>query len=102
MFDITLIRFSLIALSVSCGALFGCASQPTQVDLQFGMASKVAFLGQQAVPDTAHLSAAARTVDGLTMKSAIDRYQKSFETLPLPINIFNIGVGTPMPSSSQR
>ena len=102
MFDISLTRLSLIALSVPCGALLGCANQPTQVDLQFGMASKVAYLGQQAVPDAAHLPAAARTSDGGTMKSAIDRYQKSFETLPLPINIFNIGVGTPMPTSPQR
>lgn len=102
MFEFPVTRFSMPLCGLVCSALVGCASQPTQIDRQFGVASKDAFSRQQIIPDAALSTPVLRTSDGSAMKSAIDRYHKSFEILPVPVNIFNIGVGTPMVASPQR
>jgi hypothetical protein len=102
MLDKTMNRISLTLCLFLCLKLVGCASDPSQTDRQFGLASRDIFNRQQSIADTASLAPSVRTSDGGAMKSAIDRYQKSFETLPVPVNIFNIGVGTPMVGTPQR
>jgi hypothetical protein len=94
---------AIALLYPSIGALFGCSHTPvTEVDRQFGTMSKVAFMEQRAPINAARISTTPHATDGGAMKSAVDRYHKSFETLPTPINIFNIGVGTPTMNAPQR
>ena len=95
-------RISLTICLFLCLKWVGCASDPSQTDRQFGLASRDFFNRQQSSLDTASLVPTVRTTDGGAMKSAIDRYQKSFDTPPVPVNIFNIGVGTPMVGTQQR
>jgi hypothetical protein len=102
MLDKTMNRITLTLCLFVCFKLMGCASDPSQTDRQFGLASRDMFNRQQSITDTASLAPSVRTSDGGAMKSAIDRYQKSFETPPVPVNIFNIGVGTPMVGTPQR
>jgi hypothetical protein len=81
----------LLGASLLLGA---CASSLWTPDATFGEAVRQAQHTQVLDP-TAPLSAPAVSgTDAVIAKSAVDRYQKSFEVLPLPVNVLNIGVGT--------
>lgn len=79
--------------------LGGCVEQPSRLDEEFGSAVTRARAQQVIDPDAPSRQRAPLTVDGQAAKSAVDRYQKSFETPPPPVNVFTIGVGTDSGSS---
>jgi hypothetical protein len=85
--------FTAVFLVAAVG-LTGCAQTPGNTDLQFGNASKRAFMGQVSVQKNPNSGQTLHPTDSVAMKSSIDRYHRSFETLPAPVNIFNIGVGS--------
>ncbi len=95
-------KSTFIVIYLFCIVLSGCANKPTLNDQLFGTAYRAALMEQEAVNEDFNNSLISRTTDGNAMKSAVDRYQKSFETIPLPINIFNIGVGTSSSTSTLR
>ncbi len=76
----------------------GCANYPQQspslVDENFGQAVNRARARQVVDPNASLVQREPRGIDGQAAKSAIDRYQKSFDVPPPPINVMNIGVGT--------
>jgi hypothetical protein len=78
----------------SVAALSACASSIWAPDAQLGQAVRQAQKVQTIDPDAALSKPAETGTDGAIAKAAIDRYQKSFETLPPPVNVLNIGVGT--------
>ena len=89
--------------------LGACSSAPTAVDQHFGAAVRQAQQKQTRYSESAHcpahgtclaherghMHAQASDSDGVTAKSAIDRYQKSFETPAFAPSapIFNFGFG---------
>ncbi len=83
-------------------ALSACASSIWTPDARFGQAVRQAQQLQTIDPDAALREPAQSGSDGAIAKAAIDRYQKSFETLPPPVNVLNIGVGTGAGASGAR
>ena len=80
---------SLLALASQ-----GCANYPSAIDSNFGSAVRQVIAEQTANPNPQANSGKPAQTDGQSAKSAVDRYQKSFDVLPLPTNVFNIGVGS--------
>jgi starvation-inducible outer membrane lipoprotein len=74
--------------------LSACSHYPSAVDNNFGVSTRQTIDLQSANPDAPLRSHTPMTSDGQSAKAAVDRYQKSFEVLPLPTNVFNIGVGS--------
>ena len=75
-------------------ALSARSNYPSNVDDNFGAAVRQNIQMQTVNPDAALESQQAAKSDGQSAKASIDRYQRSFEVLPLPTNVFNIGVGS--------
>ena len=78
-------------LLMSVAGLQACASEPSIIDANFGASLRTALQAQIVHPEP-DPKAPARS-DGQSAKSAIDRYQRSFDVLPPTTNVFNIGVG---------
>ncbi|WP_048440731.1 hypothetical protein [Caenimonas sp. SL110] len=72
----------------------GCAVPTTAVDANFGQALIGARAAQVVDPDAPSRARPALRSDGQAAKSAIDRYQKSFDVPPPPVNVLNIGIGS--------
>lgn len=73
--------------------LAGCVTRAPVVDQHFGEAVNTAKAQQTINPDASLDRDPVAGLDGQAANAAIDRYHKSFETPPQPVNIFNIGVG---------
>ena len=73
--------------------LSGCTTPPSAVDQQFGAAVRNCIAQQTLDPAASMATHAMAVTDGQVAKSAIDRYQKSFQTPPAPTNVLNIGLG---------
>jgi hypothetical protein len=84
------------AAAVLCSALAlsACASSIWTPDALLGQAVRQAQQVQTIDPYAALREPEESGTDGAVAKAAIDRYQKSYETLPPPVNVLNIGVGT--------
>jgi hypothetical protein len=72
----------------------GCSAPRTAVDNRFGQALTNARAAQVVDPDAPSRARAPALTDGQASKSAIDRYQKSFDAPPAPVNVLNIGIGS--------
>lgn len=73
--------------------LSGCTIPPSRVDRQFGLAVRNSIAQQTLNPSASAEVRPMAVTDGQVAKSAIDRYQKSFQTPPAPTNVLNIGLG---------
>lgn len=91
----------LIILGLAAALSAGCAVQPTAVDAQFGQAVTGARAAQVIDPDAPSRGRPQLKADGQSAKSAIDRYQKSFDAPPAPVNVLNIGIGSSASGGSQ-
>ena len=89
-------------LTVATLILGGCASSLWTPDAQFGETVRQARQSQWLDPAAPVSTPMSLGTDGVIAKSAVDRYQKSFEVLPLPVNVLNIGVGTGVGSAGAR
>ncbi len=78
----------------ACLALSACSHDPSAIDQHFGSSVRDAVQRQTANPRPPPPPQFTFTSDGQSAKSAIDRYQKSFDVIPPPANVFNIGVGS--------
>jgi hypothetical protein len=83
-------------------ALSACASSIWAPDAGLGQTVRQAQRLQTIDPQAALRAPVEQGADGAIAKAAIDRYQKSFETLPPPVNVLNIGVGTGVNASGTR
>ncbi|MCB1907099.1 MAG: hypothetical protein KDH15_07000 [Rhodocyclaceae bacterium] len=75
--------------------LGACASTTSRLDSRFGESTAI-LQAQQTADPGAPLRNRDRMVTGFearTASLAVDRYYRSFEKPPRPVNIFNIGVG---------
>jgi len=75
--------------------LSACASTTSRMDLRFGQSMSI-LQAQQTADPAAPLRNSDRLVAGFEARTAsvvVDRYYKSFEKPPRPVNIFNIGLG---------
>ena len=80
-------------LTVTSFTLSGCATDPYVVEPALGKTIRDAMAQQTLNPEAVRQSAVQTGTDGVIWKSAIDRYQKSFEVPPPPVNVMNIGLG---------
>ncbi len=92
-------RLYILLAAASLAA--GCAAPLLVVDGNFGRAVNGAKAGQVIDPDAPSRRRSPAVTDGQAAKSAVDRYQKSFESPPPPINVLNIGIGSGGSSASQ-
>jgi hypothetical protein len=83
---------SMILLS-SLLLLTACSHYPSKVDDNFGKSVRSALIAQIADLKAPESFTFESNTDGRSMKSAVDRYQRSFEIPPPATNVFNIGVG---------
>jgi hypothetical protein len=84
----------LIPLALAAAlAAAGCSAPRTAVDDRFGQAVTGARAAQVVDPDAPLRVRPAPRSDGQAAKSSIDRYQKSFDAPPAPVNVLNIGIG---------
>lgn len=89
----TLIKCRIGAL-VAIGMMTGCAPATPRMDQHFGEAVNTAKAQQTVNPDASRNADPVAGLDGPAAKFTIDRYQKSYQTPPPPINVFTIGVGS--------
>lgn len=82
----------LAGVCAAC-VLGGCAEAPTRTDQMFGDAVRAATASQIIDPDASRNLTPPAGMEGAAAKSTIDRYQKSFEAPPAPVNVFTIGMG---------
>jgi type IV pilus biogenesis protein CpaD/CtpE len=75
-------------------AMGACSHTPSTVDDNFGFSVRQLVKTQIANPHAPTNTTSPAPSDGQSAKSAIDRYQQSFDSIPLPTNVFNIGVGS--------
>jgi hypothetical protein len=81
----------LIAAAALCS---GCANYLYAEPPGFGQSVVGARASQVIDPNAPSKARAAPVADGQAAKAAVDRYQKSFETPPAPVNVLNIGIGS--------
>ena len=74
--------------------LAGCVSRAPVVDQHFGEAVSTAKAQQTINPDASRDRDPVAGLDGQAANAVVDRYHKSYETPPQPVNVFNIGVGS--------
>jgi hypothetical protein len=72
----------------------GCATDPYGVQPALGKSVRDAMAQQTLNPDSARQRYDPSGTDGVILKSAIDRYQTSYEVPPPPVNVMNIGLGS--------
>jgi hypothetical protein len=82
----------LVIFTIHC--LSGCASNPYGVQPVLGKSVRDAMAQQTLNPEAARQRATPSGTDGMILKSAIDRYQTSYEVPPPPVNVMNIGLGS--------
>lgn len=83
-----------IALLLGLIALGGCADNMPYYNSKFGEAQTAATAQQIINPDASKNQDPVNGLDGEAAASTIDRYHKSFENPPAPVNVFTIGVGS--------
>jgi hypothetical protein len=66
----------------------------TLTDQTFGDAVRAAQAQQTLNPKASQNLMVPQGMDGHAAKSTVDRYEKSFELPPPPVNVYTIGVGT--------
>jgi len=84
----------LSLLFMTAALTAGCTSYPSNVDDNFGKAVTSLRAQQIIDPDAPLRRRPPAGIDGQAAKSAVDLYQKSFDTPPPPVNVFNIGIGS--------
>jgi len=89
-------------LACVVGALSACASSLWDADVAFGQTVRQARQTQFMNPQAPSALPQVEGTDSGVAKAAVDRYQKSFETLPPAVNVLNIGVGTGASSTGTR
>jgi hypothetical protein len=93
MIDISMRQIQLIPM-VSCALLCACATHPSPIDAQFGNAVRGAVQSQIVNAHAPTDGAGVIHSDGQSVKSSVDRYQKSFDVVTPTANVYNIGVGS--------
>lgn len=78
----------LVSLAAS-----GCANTPYADAPQWGQSVRQAVAAQTLNPDAGKKTMAPPDTEGAVMKSAVDRYQSSFDKPPAPVSVMNIGLG---------
>lgn len=71
----------------------GCSNTPYADPPQAGQAVRKAWTAQTLNADADPKKWPPADSDGVAMKSAVDRYQSSFDKPPAPVNVMNIGIG---------
>lgn len=90
-----------ILLALAAAALAACAFYPSSVDERFGSAVMGARAQQTVDPGAAARRGPPAGIDGQAAKASVERYEKSFEVPPPPVNVLNIGIGSGTTSSSK-
>jgi hypothetical protein len=80
--------------------LAGCAARAPVLDQHFGEAVNTAKAQQTVNPDASLDRDPVAGLDGPAADATIDRYHKSYETPPQPVNVFTIGIGSGSGSGS--
>ena len=84
---------SIIGLAGSLAlGLQGCTHHPSLVDNHMGEALQSAIKAQTMASSDVESAPRPMQIDGQAVKSSIDRYQKSFETLPSSAPLFTPSV----------
>jgi len=91
---VTTMRPLYFLMACAVLVLNACSNYPSTIDENFGTAVRHMVSMQTVNPDAPVITNTLSPSDGQSAKSAIDRYQKSFDVLPPPTNVFNIGVGS--------
>lgn len=71
----------------------GCANTPYADTPELGKSVRQAVAVQTLNPDAGQKNRPPSGAEGVIMKSAVDRYQSSFEKPPAPVNVMGIGMG---------
>lgn len=86
-------KFAMTTLCLAALLAAGCAEDRYREEEGFGDAVRAAKARQIINPDASRNAARPDGMDGASAKATIDRYQKSYESPPPPVNVFTIGVG---------
>lgn len=91
------LAWPLSATACLCAVLglVACSSEPISLDRHLGQSLQQAQ-AQQAVYPPGHWPQTTPPTDGMAAVNAVERYQQSFAKPLPPVNVMNIGVGTPM------
>lgn len=91
-----------------CLALLGstllaaCASDTPVLDAHWGQSLQAAQTRQSVHPEGSLPERGPIDTSGAVARAGLDRYQQSFEKPPAPVNVLNLGVGTPPTAGGVR
>lgn len=97
----TTLKIVLASLAASAG-LAACASTTPHLDARFGDAVNTAKAQQIIDTDASQNTDPVAGLDGKAANAVIDRYHKSYEKPPAPVDVFTIGVGSSSTSGTAR
>lgn len=89
-----------VAIGTAALLLAGCAARAPVLDQHFGETVNTAKAQQTVNPDASLDRDPVAGLDGPAADATIDRYHKSYETPPQPVNVFTIGIGSGSGSGS--
>lgn len=81
---VTTMRAHKFLMACAVMLLSACSNYPSTVDENFGASLRQTVIVQTANPDAPLHTDTLAPSDGQSAKSAVDRYQKSFDVLPPP------------------
>jgi len=85
-------KFAIACVGLVASLVAGCAENRYREEEGFGDAVRAAKARQIINPDASRNTARPDGLDGTSAKATIERYQKSYESPPPPVNVFTIGV----------
>ncbi len=87
---------------LSSALLAACASDTPVLDAHWGKSLQAAQTRQSIHPEGSLPERGPIDTSGAVTRAGLDRYQQSFEKPPVPVNVLNLGVGTPPAAAGAR
>lgn len=86
-------KTTICLITVAVAALFfaGCATEPSRVEMDYGVSKKLAAANQTLNPDAGKNIAPVAGLDGPAGQKAYDQYLKSFEK-PEKKPVYQLGI----------
>lgn len=95
-------KLAITTLCLAALLAAGCAENRYREEEGFGDAVRAAKARQIINLDASRNTARPDGMDGTSAKATVDRYQKSYESPPPPVNVFTIGVSGTTGSTGAR
>ncbi len=93
--------FRLLPAALAVGLLSACVNESPLLDARWSQSLTQARVRHTAHPGAASTDRGPIETDGHIARLGIERMHQSYENPPPPVNVLNLGMGTPTGSGSR-